>query len=135
MDLVAESRAPGLRVQIVLALAGLMLFAFVPLFFAVASVTRATLLDAREKGRARSVAPSRRTWRGTRAGGRTELERVLGSHVGHGALRRRASGARDRRARSLRRIGRRRRRHPRARSPRTAKATSARTAPSGARST
>jgi len=38
----------GLRVQIVLALAGLMLLAFVPLFFAVASLTRATMLGARE---------------------------------------------------------------------------------------
>ena len=38
----------GLRLQIVLALAGLMLLAFVPLFFAVASLTRATVLGARE---------------------------------------------------------------------------------------
>jgi two-component system NtrC family sensor kinase len=38
----------GLRLQIVLALAGLMLLAFVPLFFAVASLTRATVLEARE---------------------------------------------------------------------------------------
>ena len=40
---------PGLRLQIVLALAGLMVLAFVPLFFAVASLTRATILDAREQ--------------------------------------------------------------------------------------
>ena len=39
----------GLRLQIVLALAGLMLLAFVPLFFAVASLTRATVVDARER--------------------------------------------------------------------------------------
>jgi two-component system, NtrC family, sensor kinase len=39
---------PGLRLQIVLALAGLMLLAFVPLFFAVASLTRVTVLEARE---------------------------------------------------------------------------------------
>jgi two-component system NtrC family sensor kinase len=38
----------GLGLQIVLALAGLMLLAFVPLFFAVASLTRATVLGARE---------------------------------------------------------------------------------------
>jgi two-component system, NtrC family, sensor kinase len=38
----------GLRSQIVLALAGLMLLAFVPLFFAVASLTRATIVSARE---------------------------------------------------------------------------------------
>lgn len=42
-------RQAGLRLQIVLALAGLMLLAFVPLFFAVASLTRATILDAREQ--------------------------------------------------------------------------------------
>ncbi|HEY5147467.1 MAG TPA: hypothetical protein VII82_11910, partial [Polyangiaceae bacterium] len=44
----ASSRLPrvqsGLRLQIVLALAGLMILAFVPLFFAVASLTRATIL-------------------------------------------------------------------------------------------
>ncbi|MDB4994615.1 MAG: Sensor histidine kinase, partial [Myxococcaceae bacterium] len=40
---------PGLRVQIVLALAGLMLLAFLPLFFAVASLTRASLLGEREQ--------------------------------------------------------------------------------------
>ncbi|MDP9002278.1 MAG: HAMP domain-containing protein [Myxococcota bacterium] len=50
---VSPSKGPlrvqfGLRLQIVLALAGLMLLAFVPLFFAVASLTRATVLDARE---------------------------------------------------------------------------------------
>jgi signal transduction histidine kinase len=45
-------RAPvhsGLRLQIVLALAGLMILAFVPLFFAVASLTRITLLSAKEQ--------------------------------------------------------------------------------------
>jgi two-component system, NtrC family, sensor kinase len=40
---------PGLRLQILLALAGLMLLAFVPLFFAVASLTRATILTTRER--------------------------------------------------------------------------------------
>lgn len=44
----AESRALGLRTQIVLALAGLMALAFVPLYFAVASLARATLRDVRE---------------------------------------------------------------------------------------
>jgi signal transduction histidine kinase len=38
----------GLRLQIVMALAGLMVLAFAPLFFAIASLTRATVLDARE---------------------------------------------------------------------------------------
>jgi two-component system NtrC family sensor kinase len=46
---VAESRAPGLRTQIVLALAGLMALAFLPLFFAVASLARATLREARQE--------------------------------------------------------------------------------------
>jgi two-component system, NtrC family, sensor kinase len=40
---------PGLRLQIVLSLAGLMLLAFVPLFFAVASLARATVQGARER--------------------------------------------------------------------------------------
>ena len=83
----AESRAPGLRVQIVLALAGLMLLAFVPLFFAVASVTRATLLDAREQGAralGRAVAADLGEVRARAE--HAELERVLESHVGHGAL-------------------------------------------------
>jgi signal transduction histidine kinase len=39
----------GLRVQIVLALAGLMLLAFVPLFYAVASLTQATVRSTREQ--------------------------------------------------------------------------------------
>jgi len=46
---VAPGVQMGLRLQIVLALAGLMLLAFVPLFFAVASLTRATVLGAREQ--------------------------------------------------------------------------------------
>lgn len=44
----------GLRLQIVLAVAGLMVLAFGPLFFAVASLTRATLLGAEERS-ARSL--------------------------------------------------------------------------------
>ena len=44
------ARQAGLRLQIVLALAGLMLLAFVPLFFAVASLTQATVAGAREQG-------------------------------------------------------------------------------------
>ena len=82
-----DARQAGLRLQIVLALAGLMLLAFVPLFFAVASLTRATVLGAREQSaralgraiaahvarrdgerrrRARSSARSRATRGGTR---------------------------------------------------------------------
>jgi signal transduction histidine kinase len=47
---VSGSRQAGLRLQIVLALAGLMLLAFVPLFFAVASLAQATVAGAREQG-------------------------------------------------------------------------------------
>jgi len=46
---VSGARQAGLRLQIVLALAGLMVLAFVPLFFAVASLARATVLGAREQ--------------------------------------------------------------------------------------
>jgi len=46
---VSAARQAGLRLQIVLALAGLMLLAFVPLFFAVASLTQATVAGAREQ--------------------------------------------------------------------------------------
>jgi signal transduction histidine kinase len=84
---VAESRAPGLRVQIVLALAGLMLLAFVPLFFAVASVTRATLLGSRvEAARAlgRAVAAHVGTVRSL--GDRPALQAALESHVGQGGV-------------------------------------------------
>jgi signal transduction histidine kinase len=84
---VAESRAPGLRVQIILALAGLMLLSFVPLFFAVASVTRRTLLDAREQGArslGRAVAADLGEVRARRD--RAELARVLDSHIGRDAL-------------------------------------------------
>jgi signal transduction histidine kinase len=44
-----RSAQPGLRLQIVLSLAGLMLLAFVPLFFAVASLARATVQGGRER--------------------------------------------------------------------------------------
>jgi two-component system NtrC family sensor kinase len=78
---------PGLRLQIVLALAGLMLLAFVPLFFAVASLTRATILDAREQaarvvGRAIAahVADVRRT------AGAEGLRQALADHVGRGGV-------------------------------------------------
>ncbi len=73
--------------QIVLALAGLMLLAFVPLFFAVASVTRTTLLDARERGaRALGRAVAADLGEVRARADRAELERVLDSHVGRGAL-------------------------------------------------
>jgi two-component system NtrC family sensor kinase len=81
---VTESRTPGLRLQIILALAGLMLLAFVPLYVAVASVTRATLLGARE-GAARAVAHAiaLHVSDAMRAGD-AEVKRVVDAHVAGG---------------------------------------------------
>jgi signal transduction histidine kinase len=45
----ASRNGPGLRLQIVLALAGVILVAYVPLFFAIAQVTRATSFAYREE--------------------------------------------------------------------------------------
>ncbi len=78
-----DTRQAGLRLQIVLALAGLMLLAFVPLFFAVASLTRASVLGAREQsaralGRAIAAhVADARALPDPRA-----LERALEGHVG-----------------------------------------------------
>lgn len=73
--------------QILLALAGLMLLAFVPLFFAVASVTRATLLGARETGaRALGRAVAADVGEVRSRGDRAEIARVLESHAGLGAV-------------------------------------------------
>jgi two-component system, NtrC family, sensor kinase len=76
-------RQAGLRVQIVLALAGLMLLAFLPLFFAVASLAQATVAGAREEsarvlGRAIAahVADARAT------GVKGAVERALEGHAG-----------------------------------------------------
>jgi signal transduction histidine kinase len=74
-----------LRVQIILALAGVMLLAFVPLFFAVASLTQATLRGAREQAAralGRAIAAHAGDVRAT--GDRAALGRVLESHVGEG---------------------------------------------------
>jgi two-component system, NtrC family, sensor kinase len=83
----------GLRLQIVLALAGLMLLAFVPLFFAVASLTRATIVGARaQAARAvgRSIAAHVADVRAAPdASGRSEagpVARVLAEHVGTGGV-------------------------------------------------
>jgi signal transduction histidine kinase len=83
----AESPAPGLRVQILLALAGLMMLAFVPLFFAGAAVTRTTLLGAHEQGArelGRAVAADVGEVRARTDHG--DLVRVLESNVGLGAV-------------------------------------------------
>lgn len=85
---VAESQAPGLRVQIVLALAGAMLLAFVPLFFAVASLTRATLQHAHDqtmRALGRTIAAHVADVAAARD--MVRLRAVLDSHVGpQGAL-------------------------------------------------
>jgi signal transduction histidine kinase len=77
-------KGPGLRLQIVLALAGIILLAYVPLFFAIAQVTRATSQSYREDS-ARSIGRAvaahvvdvdRRD--------PASLQRTLESHVGEG---------------------------------------------------
>ncbi len=80
---VGRSRTPGLRVQIVVALAGLMVLAFLPLFFAVASLARATLQTAHEEGAravGRAVSSHVRDARRTRD--ETALQRAIESHIG-----------------------------------------------------
>lgn len=77
----------GLRLQIVLALAGLMLLAFVPLFFAVASLTRATIRDARERAArvvGRAIAAHVADLRTT--AGSEGIRRALAHHVGRGGV-------------------------------------------------
>jgi signal transduction histidine kinase len=72
-----------LRLQIVLALAGLMLLAFVPLFFAVASLTRATVAGAREasaRALGRAIATHVADARATHAP--RALERAIEAHAG-----------------------------------------------------
>lgn len=82
------SRGPGLRLQIVLSLAGVLLLSYVPLFFAIAGVTQATLLASRERaarslGRtvAAHVAHAADLSRGS------ELADVVSSDVGDGGAR------------------------------------------------
>jgi signal transduction histidine kinase len=85
---VARASAPGLRLQIVLALAGLMLLAFVPLFYAVASLTRATVLGAREQqalALARSLAAHAADI--AAIGDRIALERAIQRYVGTSGVR------------------------------------------------
>ena len=70
-----------------LSLAGLMLLANVPLFFALASLTRATLLDAREQSAralGRAVAAHVADVRASHDS--AALKRVLESHVGQGGV-------------------------------------------------
>ncbi len=75
---------PGLRLQILLALAGVILVAYVPLFFAIAQVTRGTSLAYRDDGArslGRAVAAHVASVRLT---DRSALERTISSHVGEG---------------------------------------------------
>ncbi len=79
----------GLRLQIVLALAGLMLLAFVPLFFAVASLTRATIEGARvQAARAVGLAIAAHVAdvRAASNGDAQPVARALSEHVGKGGV-------------------------------------------------
>jgi signal transduction histidine kinase len=85
---VARASAPGLRLQIVLALAGLMLLAFVPLFYAVASLTRATVRGAREQqalALSRSIAAHAADV--AASGDRAATERAIQRYVGTSGVR------------------------------------------------
>jgi two-component system, NtrC family, sensor kinase len=80
---VTDGRQAGLRLQIVLALAGLMLLAFVPLFFAVASLTRATVVGAREQSaRALARAIAAHVADARESGDSGALGRALEGHAG-----------------------------------------------------
>ena len=75
---------PGLRLQILLALAGVMLVAYVPLFFAIAQVTRGTSLAYREDA-ARSLGRAVAAHvAGVRVTDPSALDRTIASHVGEG---------------------------------------------------
>lgn len=76
---------PGLRVQIVVALAVVILVAYVPLFFAVAQLTRGTSLAYREDA-ARSLgrAVAAHVAESSGRGDDTALRRTLHAHVGEG---------------------------------------------------
>ncbi len=78
---------PGLRLQIVLALAGLMVLAFVPLFVAVASLARATVFGAREQaGRALGRAIAAHVGDALATGDAGALTRALEGHVRGGEV-------------------------------------------------
>jgi signal transduction histidine kinase len=84
---VTESHAPGLRTQILLALAVLMAFTFVPIFFAVASLARATLHEARQEAAlslGRAVAAH--VGEADAPEGADVMRQRLESHVGQGGV-------------------------------------------------
>jgi C4-dicarboxylate-specific signal transduction histidine kinase len=75
---------PGLRLQILLALAGVILVAYVPLFFAIAQVARGSSLAYRDdaaRSLGRAIAAHVASVRLAEPSG---LERTVGSHVGDG---------------------------------------------------
>jgi two-component system, NtrC family, sensor kinase len=80
-------RALGIRLQIVLALSGLLVLAFVPLFVAVASLTGASMQSAREasaRSIGRAVAAQIEEARKTRS--LAELESLLDAEIGAGGV-------------------------------------------------
>src|SRR6266851_7226315 len=97
-------RALGIRLQIVLALSGLLVLAFVPLFVAVASLTRATMQSVREasaRSIGRAVAAQVEEARNGRSS--TELAALLDSEIGAGGVT--ALGVYDDRGRAAFRVG------------------------------
>jgi signal transduction histidine kinase len=73
-----------------------MLLAFVPLFYAVASLTRATVLGAREQqARAMAAAIAAHAADAFATGGADAVERALGSHAGPDGVRAACAFARD----------------------------------------
>ncbi len=77
----------GIRLQIVLALSGLLLLAFIPLFFAVANLTRATMRDVRETGaRALGRAVAVRIAEARRELDSSELASLLKAETADGAV-------------------------------------------------
>lgn len=84
MAIPATSARPGLRLQILLALGGVILVAYVPLFFAIAQVTRQAAFGYREESaRALGRAVAAHVGDATRSEPGA-MRRVLGSHVGEG---------------------------------------------------
>jgi len=87
VNALAESRALGLRTQIVLALAGLMALAFVPLYFAVASLASATLREARvEAALALGRVVASHIGEAAQNGDAETMRRRIQSHLGHAGV-------------------------------------------------
>jgi two-component system, NtrC family, sensor kinase len=79
-----SGRVPGLRLQIVLALAGVMLVAYVPLFFAIAQILRGTAIGVQEdaaRSLGRAVAAHVAAVHATTP---AMLERTIATHLGEG---------------------------------------------------